>query len=329
MRRADLPGGLEDVLPSEQQSRALRTADGLAAAVGDDGGAALQVHVGNRQHFGRRIDEDGDVLRSGDPCHRFEHRIGPAVGQEVDHRRARIDGALELFDRLDGHHSDADVANRMVVDVSRRSRDDDLGLVETGQIRDANELFRIAAGDAGGRDVLQPGRAAGRDHAPLGPGQLGEAAADRIGELVDLDEVPRRRIHRRADFRPLHRAADDGEGPAAVDDRLDANRLINLRSRHQWTGSRRGLGRCVQPAEQGRQRDGIAHQEQLAPCETVRLHLSSFRGASPLELPYTLSREPLRRLAPFALAAVAALASLVPSKSSTSPPPGRICSRPG
>ena len=43
MRRAGLPGGLQDVLPSEQQSRALRTADGLAAAVRDDGGAALQV----------------------------------------------------------------------------------------------------------------------------------------------------------------------------------------------------------------------------------------------------------------------------------------------
>ena len=119
MRRTGLPGGLQDVLPSEQQSRALRTADGLAAAVRDDGGAALQVHVGNRQHFGGRIDEDGDVLRSSDPCHRFEHGIGPAVGHQVDHRRARIDGALELFDRLDGHHSDADVANRMVVDVSR------------------------------------------------------------------------------------------------------------------------------------------------------------------------------------------------------------------
>src|SRR5262249_39056725 len=140
-----------------------------------------------------------------------------------------------------------------------------------------------------------------------------ETAADRIGELVDLDEVLRRRIHRRADLRPLHRAADDGEGPAAIDDRLDANRLIDLRSRYQWSGGRRGLGRHVPPAEQGRPRDSIAHQEQLARGETFG-HLSSFRGASPLDLPHTLSREPLRRLAPFAwLASLRSLASSIAS----------------
>src|SRR3954470_12569729 len=39
--------------------------------------------------------------------------------------------------------------------------------------------------------------------------------------------------------------------------------------------------------------------------------ITYFRGASPLGLPYTLSREPLRRLAPFAwLASLRALASL-------------------
>src|SRR3954453_785388 len=38
--------------------------------------------------------------------------------------------------------------------------------------------------------------------------------------------------------------------------------------------------------------------------------ITYFRGASPLGLPYTLSREPLRRLAPFAwLASVRSLAS--------------------
>ena len=66
MRRAGLPRRQQDVLAAEQQPGALRTADRLAAAVGDDGGAALQVHVGNRQHFGGRIDEDRDVLRLGD-----------------------------------------------------------------------------------------------------------------------------------------------------------------------------------------------------------------------------------------------------------------------
>ena len=66
MRRAGLPRRLQDVLAAEQQPGALRSADRLAAAVGDDRRAALQVHVRNGQHFGRRIDEDRDVLRLGD-----------------------------------------------------------------------------------------------------------------------------------------------------------------------------------------------------------------------------------------------------------------------
>src|SRR4029077_19243182 len=48
MWSAGLPRGLEDVLATEQESRALRSADGLAAAVRDDRGAALQMHVRNR-----------------------------------------------------------------------------------------------------------------------------------------------------------------------------------------------------------------------------------------------------------------------------------------
>ena len=121
--------------------------------------------------------------------------------------------------------------------------------------------------------MLQPGGATGRDHAPLGPGQLGETAADRVRELVDLNEVFRCGIHRRADFRPLHRSADDRESPAAIDDRLDTKRLIDLRSSHQWSGGRRGLERRVKPAEQGRHRKGIAHQEQFPPCEAIIFHL--------------------------------------------------------
>ena len=329
MRRARLPGGLQDVLSSEQQPRALRTANRLAAAVGDDGGAALQVDVGNRQHFGRRIDEDGNVLRPGDACHRLEHRIGPAVGHQVDHRCPRIDGAFDLFDRLDGHHPDADVANRVVVDGSRRTRNDDFGLVETGQIRDANEFFRIAPGDAGDRYVLQPGGATGRDHAPLGPGQLGETAADRVRELVDLNEVFRCGIHRRADFRPLHRSADDRESPAAIDDRLDTKRLIDLRSSHQWSDGRRGLERRVKPAEQGRHRKGIAHQEQFPPCEAIRHFSSSLsRGFAPRTPPHALSRAASPARSVRGLASLRSLASASQALAYFTAT-REICSRPG
>ena len=67
MRSAGLPRRLQDVLAAEQKPGALRPADRLAAAVGDDRRAALQVHVGNGQNLGRRIHEDRNVLGLGDP----------------------------------------------------------------------------------------------------------------------------------------------------------------------------------------------------------------------------------------------------------------------
>src|SRR6187200_1507550 len=79
----------------------------------------------------------------------------------------------------------------------------------------------------------------------------------------------------------------------------------------------------------------------MLPAPPVRERIRIiYRGASPLELPYTLSREPLRRLAPFAwLASLRSLASSVATpclavaiayfnnceagKPFTSPPPGK------
>ena len=54
--------------------------DRLAAAVGDDRGAALQVDVGNGQDFGRRIDQDRDVLRLA-ICAIVSSAIGPCPGR--------------------------------------------------------------------------------------------------------------------------------------------------------------------------------------------------------------------------------------------------------
>jgi hypothetical protein len=72
VRRAGLPRGLEDVFAAEQKTRALRSADGLAAAVGDDRCPALQMHVGNGQDLGGRIDEDWNVPGASDARHRLE-----------------------------------------------------------------------------------------------------------------------------------------------------------------------------------------------------------------------------------------------------------------
>ena len=113
--------------------------------------------------------------------------VGVGTGQHVDHRRPRPERRLELGD---GRHRDdahADGAHRGVVDVARVRRDDHLVLGEPLQVRDADVELGVAAGDAGGGRVGQPGRAAGRDQAPLGLGQLGQARADRLGQLVEVD----------------------------------------------------------------------------------------------------------------------------------------------
>jgi len=120
MRGACLPRRLQDVLAAEEKSGALRTADRLAAAVGDDRRAALEVHAGNGQDLGRRVDEDGNVFGLGDLGDRLQRhrpRTRPVVRKQIDHGRSRVERVLELFDRLDRDHCDAHVADGVVVRV--------------------------------------------------------------------------------------------------------------------------------------------------------------------------------------------------------------------
>ena len=78
---------------------------------------------------------------------------------------------------------------------------------------------------------FSPGGAAGRHHAPLGAGQLGQPLADRVGQFVHLHEVLGGRIHGGADFGQLDGSADDSERPAAIDDGFNADRLVDLAAR--------------------------------------------------------------------------------------------------
>ena len=92
----------------------------------------------------------------------------------------------------------------MIVDAARGSGRHHFGLVESGQVRNAQQLLRIAAGDARGGDVLETGGATGRDHAPLGAGQLRQAPADPFGQLVELHEMLRRGVHCGPHLRQFH-----------------------------------------------------------------------------------------------------------------------------
>src|SRR5262245_26906532 len=66
MRRTADRGGSQQDCPSEDQTRALGSAQSLAAAVADEGRAALQVAVGDGELLGRRIADDRYVLLLGD-----------------------------------------------------------------------------------------------------------------------------------------------------------------------------------------------------------------------------------------------------------------------
>ena len=60
------------------------------------------------------------------------------------------------------------------------------------------------------------------------PRQRRQARADGFGELVEMHVLTRGGVHGRAHFRQHQRAADDRERAARVDERLDADRSIDV-----------------------------------------------------------------------------------------------------
>ncbi len=72
MRRAVHPRGANEILAPEQQPRRLRTTQTFAAAVCHQRGAALQMHVGNRENLGGRIDDNRHPFRVRHLRDRFE-----------------------------------------------------------------------------------------------------------------------------------------------------------------------------------------------------------------------------------------------------------------
>jgi len=75
-------------------------------------------------------------------------------------------------------------------------------------------------------------------------------------------------IHRRAHRGEFDGSTDDRERAPAVDHRLDADRLVDLRSGYQWTG-RGGRGQRRRGSEQHWQRERVAHLKQLSTCDAL------------------------------------------------------------
>ena len=85
------------------------------------------------------------------------------------------------------------------------------------------------------------------------------------------------------DFRQLERAADDGEGAAAIDERPDADGLVNIGPELELAGRHRGCGRCgSRTAEKhGDGRRQAAAAKQIAPAALSEKTLNGNKHRTP------------------------------------------------
>jgi hypothetical protein len=184
---------------------------------------------------------------------------------------------VELGARGGLDHPHADDAERRVVDIARVRRDHHFVLRKPGQVRDADVEIRVAAGDTRGGRVRQRRGTARGDEPPLGACQRCQPAADRLGQLVEVDVLPRRQVHRRAHFGQHQRPAEHGVGAARVDERPDPNPPIDVvvgsgagrRGRGSVSGHRQHRRERGQPA------DVASAAEQIATADRL-IHGSTF-----------------------------------------------------
>ena len=124
---------------------------------------------------------------------------------------------------------------------------------EAGEVREAMNLFRIATRQAGGGGVGQGGRAASRDDGGFGTCDFWETLADRLHQLVDVNEVPRCLLHRLAAFRQHERSAEHPEHAFRIDHGPHTDRLVHVFAERQsecgcrrqtGTGYETGCGKC-------------------------------------------------------------------------------------
>ena len=242
MGRAVHPGRAHEILAPEEQTARLRPAQALAAAVGDERRAVLQVHVRDGEDLGGRIDDNRNSLRLGQRSHDLQAQralVDARARHDVDEGRSRAERGFELRDRRDFDHAQADGTDRRVVDIARVGRDDGFVPGKTTEVRQPHVQIRVAAGHAGRGGERQPRRATVGDEAPLGSGEHGQTRADGFRELVEVHVLPCRRVHRRPHLRQHRRTADDGEGAAGVDERAHADRRVDVRARLKPGGGRR------------------------------------------------------------------------------------------
>ena len=244
------------LLSPEQQSGGLRTANAFAAAIGHGRGAARQVNIGlDGEDFGRGIHQHGDVSAAGRLGNHLsaQRPVVARSGQNVAHGRTLVEGGFEFGLILHDDEFDAQHADGVIVDLVRVGWNDGF-VLQSGKVGEALHAFRIAAGDGGGGEVSNRGAATGGHDSPLGAGDLGQALADAIHQLVHVDEAARRLVHGALDFGKSLRSGDDRERPACIDHGAHTDGAIHVgadfeRGRHRLPdAAAEGLGGGEQSA---------------------------------------------------------------------------------
>ena len=283
MGRAVHPGRFHEVLAAEEQAGGLRPAQALAAAVGHERRAVLQVDVGHGQDLGRGVDEHRHVpgLGHGGDGLRVEGAlVGFGAGQDVHERGLRAEGRVQLRGCRHLDDPDADRAQRRVVDVARVLGDDDLVSGEAGQVGDADVQIGVAARDARRRRVRERGGAADGDQAPFGLGQLRQTGADGLGQLVQVHVVLGGRGHGLPHLGQHRRSTEDRVRAPCVDEGPHPDRLVDVGADAQAGSGRRGRrgsgrGRGFVPPGAGHGQETsreTAASEQLAAGDSFSAH---------------------------------------------------------
>src|SRR5262249_25511569 len=124
----------------------------------------------------------------------------------------------------------ADDRDRAIVLVGLVRLDDDL-VLEPLRVGQAGHLLDVVAGDAGRGAERQRGRGAGGHVGGLGPEQPGDDLAGLLEQVFHVDVVALHALHGLFHARRWRAAADDGVEAARVDDRPDAELLVDAGGR--------------------------------------------------------------------------------------------------
>ena len=157
----------------------------------------------------------------------FQAEFSSVAGrrQNHDHRGPRPDRGRHFLQAPNRDHSRSDHADRVIVHVPGIVRRNHL-VGQSIHVRQALDLLRVASRDDASRRMSQRGRTACRHDRGLRSRDLGDPRSHRVHQLVDVHEVLGSLGHRLPDLGQDQGTADDGEGAFAVDDRLDADRLV-------------------------------------------------------------------------------------------------------